>query len=151
MNGQKTPAPGAVPAAPVAVPDPSELLEIAYEVGRDFPRWRARVTEAEGEGSWVQLFRSGHLRVWAVAWDRLPPGTCYLSHERIRGAVYVARGTLVHERARLGDPPHTTRVPAGSGFSFDETFYHRMHPPTGTGPTVSVHAFTPDLPPGLRD
>ncbi|MFF5448044.1 hypothetical protein [Streptomyces sp. NPDC012888] len=126
------------------LPEPEELLEVAYEVGGDYPRWRARLAEPEGEGSWVRLLRDGRLGVWAIAWDRMPPGTAFLDHERIRGAVFVARGALVHERARLGDPPHVDEVGAGNGFCFGETLYHRMHPVGEAGPTVTVHVFAAD-------
>ncbi|MFF5703612.1 hypothetical protein ACFY7H_14050 [Streptomyces sp. NPDC012794] len=123
--------------------EPEELLEIAYDVGRDYHRWRPRLSEADGEGNWLPLFRTGLFGVWALGWECLPPGAAYLDHERLRGAVYVARGALTHERARLGDAPRTEEVGAGLGFCFDETFYHRMHPVREAGPTVTVHVFAP--------
>ncbi|MFI8101115.1 hypothetical protein [Streptomyces sp. NPDC086023] len=129
-----------------ALPPPEELLGIARQVGRDYLRWRERLTASEDEGSWVQLFRAGPLGVWAVGWDRVPPGTCYLAHEDVRGAVYVARGTLLHERVRFGSAPHSTQVSAGDGFCFDETFYHRMQAAREHGPTVSVHVFAAEPP-----
>ncbi|AZM87469.1 hypothetical protein [Streptomyces sp. W1SF4] len=122
-------------------PEPEELLEIAYDVGRDYHRWRPRLAEAGGEGCWLPLHRADALGVWALGWDCLPPGAAYLDHERMRGAVFVARGALTHERARLGNAPHTDEVGAGNGFCFDETFYHRMRPVGEAGPTVTVHVF----------
>lgn len=129
------------------LPAPEELLLMAREVGHDYPRWRSRLTAPADEGSWVRLFRAGPLGIWAVDWDRVPPGTCYLDHERVRGAVWVARGALAHECARFGSAPRTTRVPAASGFCFDETFYHRMRALDDAGPTVTVHVFASLLPP----
>ncbi|RSS78522.1 hypothetical protein [Streptomyces sp. WAC06614] len=127
--------------------EPEELLEIAYEVGRDYARWRTRLAEPDGEGSWTRLFRAGRLGVWAIGWHRMPPGTGYLDHEQVRGAVYVARGAITHERARLGSPPHVVEVCAGRGFCFDETFYHRIHAVRDAGPTVTVHVFATAFPP----
>ncbi|MEU6865904.1 hypothetical protein ABZ924_22070 [Streptomyces sp. NPDC046876] len=121
--------------------EPEDLLEIAYEVGRDYPRWRSRLAEADGEGSWIQLFRDGRLGVWAIGWHCMPPGAGYLDHEQVRGAVFVARGALTHEHARLGSAPHVVEVGAGNGFCFDEALYHRMHPVRDAGPTVTVHVF----------
>ncbi|MEU3407091.1 hypothetical protein ABZ766_24540 [Streptomyces sp. NPDC006670] len=127
------------------LPEPEELMEIAYEVGRDYLRWRPRLAQPDGEGNWIQLFRADRIGVWAISWQHMPPGTGYLDHEQVRGAVYVARGALTHERARLGSAPHTTEIGAGNAFCFDETFYHRMHAVREAGPTVTVHVFaTPD-------
>ncbi|MCB5164275.1 hypothetical protein LG634_05405 [Streptomyces bambusae] len=132
------------PRASGVLPEPEELLTIACDVGRDYTRWRPRLTDAQQDRSWILLYRSGPLGVWAVGWHHMPPGTCYLDHEGIRGAVYVARGTLTHERVRLGSAPHTREFGPSTGFCFDETFYHRMRAAHDAGPTVSVHVFAAD-------
>ncbi|MFD0378967.1 hypothetical protein [Streptomyces sp. NPDC127112] len=133
------------------LPEPEELMEIAYEVGRDYLRWRPRLSEADGEGNWIQLFRADRIGVWAISWQHMPPGTGFLDHEQVRGAVYVARGALTHERARLGTAPHTTEIGAGNAFCFDETFYHRMHAARDAGPTVTVHVFATPAAPAADD
>lgn len=120
---------------------PGELMDIAYDAGRDYPSWRVRLATSCGEGIWIQLFVGRDFGIWAISWDCMPPGTGYLDHEGVRGAVFVARGALTHERARLGCAPHVEEVGAGKGFCFDETFYHRMHAAPDAGPTVTVHVF----------
>ncbi|MFJ4862858.1 MULTISPECIES: hypothetical protein [unclassified Streptomyces] len=121
--------------------EPGELLDIAYNAGRYYPTWRVRLAASDGEGIWIRLYSAGGFGVWALSWNRMPPGSGYLDHEGVRGAVFVARGALAHERARLGCAPHAEEVGAGKGFSFDETFYHRMHAVRDAGPTVTVHVF----------
>ncbi|MFF3623240.1 hypothetical protein [Streptomyces sp. NPDC002467] len=135
MNARVTALPGG------RLIEPEELLEIAVDAGRDYLRRQWRLAERDGERSWVRLFRADGLGVWALGRHSLPPRTAYLDHERIRGAVFVARGALTHARARLGSAPHTDEVGAGRGFRFDETFYHRMHAVRDAGPTVTVHVF----------
>ncbi|MFF1411288.1 hypothetical protein ACFVX6_16125 [Streptomyces sp. NPDC058289] len=120
---------------------PEELMDVAYDAGRDYPSWRVRLAKSGGEGIWIRLFRCRDFGVWAINWDDMPPGTGYLDHEGVRGAVFVARGALTHERARLGCAPRAEEVGAGKGFHFDETFYHRMHAVRDAGPTVTVHVF----------
>ncbi|MFD3875040.1 hypothetical protein [Streptomyces sp. NPDC058623] len=69
----------------------------------------------------------------------MPAGTGHLDHEGVRGAVFVARGALTHQHARLGCAPHPEEVGAGNGFCVDETLYHRRHAVRDAGPTVTVH------------
>ncbi|MER7760709.1 hypothetical protein [Streptomyces sp. NPDC097619] len=99
------------------------------------------MADADGESRWIRLFRAADVVVWALSWSSLPAGTTYLDHEGVRGAVFVARGGLAHERARLGCAPHSEQVGAGHGFCFDETFFHRMYAVADAGPTVTVHVF----------
>ncbi|MFC9341600.1 hypothetical protein ACFT0G_28620 [Streptomyces sp. NPDC057020] len=120
---------------------PEALLDVAHDAGRDYARWRVRLAGADGESLWIRLFEAGDISVWALSWSSMPPGTAYLDHEGVRGAVFVARGSLLHERARLGCAPHPEEVGAGQGFCFDENFYHRMHAVGDAGPTVTVHVF----------
>lgn len=134
MTGQQVVVPG-------QVAQPEELLNIAYDAGRDYPSWRLLLTESGDESIWIQIFRAGGFGVWALSWNSMPPGTGYLDHEGVRGAVFVARGALTHERARLGCAPHPEEVGAGHGFCFDQTFYHRMYAVPDAGPTVTVHVF----------
>lgn len=116
-------------------------MDIAFDVGREYPRWRVLLTESHDESIWIQLARAGDFGVWALSWNNMPAGTGYLDHEGVRGAVFVARGALTHERAPLGCAPHPEEVGAGKGFCFDQTFFHRMHAVREAGPTVTVHVF----------
>ncbi|CAM5264924.1 hypothetical protein [Streptomyces avidinii] len=120
---------------------PEEFLEIAFDVAHDYGRWRPLLLRGHGESSWIQVFRTGDVGVWVLARNVLPPGSAFLDHEQVRGAVCVARGALHHERARLGSTPHLEEVGAGRGFCFDETFFHRLQAVPEAGPTVSVHVF----------
>ncbi|MFE5491401.1 hypothetical protein ACFQ7Z_15850 [Streptomyces virginiae] len=128
--------------------EPEDLLDVAYDAGRDYPSWRVRLADAQGESLWIRLFKAGNFSVWALGWSSMPPGTAYLDHEGVRGAVFVARGAITHERVRLGCAPHPEEVGAGQGFCFDETFFHRMHAVRDAGPTVTVHVFAPVDPDG---
>jgi hypothetical protein len=71
--------------------------------------------------------------------------TGYHDHDRSRGAVYVAEGAIRHEHLRLGFRPVGTAIPSGETFVFDETYIHRMRCEPGSGPTVTVHAYSPPL------
>ncbi|MFD6874617.1 MULTISPECIES: hypothetical protein [unclassified Streptomyces] len=131
--------------------EPEDLMEIAYDAGRDYLKWRVRLSKSDGECIWIRLLRVGDFGVWALSWNSMPAGTGYLDHEGVRGAVFVARGALTHEHARLGCAPHPEEVGAGNGFCFDETLYHRMHAVRDAGPTVTVHVFASAEPNGAHD
>ena len=132
-------------APPDRLLDLEELQKVARAVAEDEKFWRDALTQEPDRRTYVEVFTGDHLGVWAISWMADDHDTGFHDHDRSRGAVHVARGAIRHEHLRLGERPTGTTVPAGQGFCFDETFIHRMRGAPGTGPTVTIHAYSPPL------
>jgi hypothetical protein len=53
-------------------------------------------------------------------------------------------GEVEEQRLRVGAPTANTRLRAGEAFDFDAAAIHRVRH-VGTGPTVTIHAYSPPL------
>ncbi|WP_158853238.1 cysteine dioxygenase [Saccharothrix deserti] len=124
---------------------PPELARIAEAVAKRPELWEDTLRETTSERTYVDVFTNDHLGIWAIAWMDDEHDTGYHDHDRSSGAVYVAKGSIRHEQLRLGRRPTGTAVPEGNGFSFDNTFIHRMRREPDAGPTVTIHAYSPPL------
>jgi hypothetical protein len=124
---------------------PDELADIARRVAERPDLWRDGLDRDRSERTYSEVFTSEHLGVWAISWMDTAHDTGFHDHDRSRGAVHVAEGTIRHEHLRLGERPTGSAVPAGHGFRFDETEIHRMRAEAGAGPTVTIHAYSPPL------
>ncbi|AVT28332.1 hypothetical protein C6361_01160 [Plantactinospora sp. BC1] len=89
--------------------------------------------------------RAGCQGIWAISWMADQHDTGYHDHHASKGAVFVVRGAIRHERLRLEGEPEGEAVRAGEVFCFDETFIHRMRREPGAGETVTIHAYSPPL------
>ncbi|MEW9547443.1 hypothetical protein [Nonomuraea sp. NPDC050783] len=124
---------------------PAKLQQVARAVAGRPALWRDGLDREADRRTYVEVFTSDHLGVWAISWMADDHDTGFHDHDRSCGAVHVAQGTIRHEHLRLGERPVGVAVPAGEGFCFDETFIHRMRRDPGAGPTVTVHAYAPPL------
>ncbi|MFI8219719.1 cysteine dioxygenase [Streptomyces sp. NPDC085932] len=122
-----------------------ELQELAAAVAGAEGLWTDLLEHRTDGRGYAELFLDEHLGVWVLEWMADDHDTGYHDHDRSAGAVHVARGAIRHEHLRLGERPVGTRVPAGEGFRFDETFIHRMRREPDAGPTVTIHAYSPPL------
>jgi hypothetical protein len=130
------------PTEPVG---PDVLADIARRVADRPDLWRDGLDRDRSRRTYSEVHTSEHLGVWAISW--MDPGhdTGFHDHDRSRGAVHVAEGTIRHEHLRMDEQPVGSAVPAGEGFRFDETAIHRMRAEPGAGPTVTIHAYSPPL------
>ncbi|MGX5657098.1 hypothetical protein ACWKWC_20155 [Geodermatophilus nigrescens] len=129
------PLPFELPRGPLG---PADLSRIAAAVAGRPDLWRDGLDRDRRRRTYSEVHTSEHLGVWAISWMAD-------DHDASRGAVHVAEGVIRHEHLRMGDRPVGSAVPAGEGFSFDETAIHRMRAEPGAGPTVTIHAYSPPL------
>ncbi|GAB2642544.1 cupin domain-containing protein [Kribbella swartbergensis] len=114
-------------------------------MGRQRSLWEDKLRQTQDERTYAEVFASEHLGVWAISWMAEDHGTGYHDHDRSRGAVFVAKGTIRHEHLKLGRQPVGRAVPSGETFSFDETFIHGTRREPNAGDTVTIHAYSPPL------
>lgn len=125
--------------------DGRELQKLAATVVGVEEVWTDLLEYPTDDRGYAEIFLDEHVGVWVLEWTDDERDTGYHDHDRSAGAVHVARGAICHEHLRLGQRPVGDRVPTGEGFCFDETFIHRMRREPGSGPTVTIHAYSPPL------
>jgi hypothetical protein len=124
---------------------PEELEKITEAVAADRSLWAECLERCTAERTYVDVFTDEHLGVWVISWMADGHDTGFHDHDSSCGAVHVVEGAIRHEHLRLGERPTGAAAEAGTTYSFDDTFIHRMRREPGAGPTVTVHAYSPPL------
>lgn len=120
-----------------------ELTALVTRVAAD-DSWSARLRLPDGDRRWwTRLSSDARVDVWLLAW--LPGQTTELhDHGDSTAAFTAARGLLTEVRVdAAGRPVQVTRRP-GSATSLAPGVIHDVSG-AGTGPAVSIHAYSPPL------
>ncbi|MFJ8041829.1 cysteine dioxygenase [Kitasatospora sp. NPDC096147] len=122
----------------------TELRTIVRELAERPAGWLHRVRLSADERWYERIALTEDHEVWLISW--LPgQSTGFHGHGSSRGAFTVALGELAE--LTLGGPEHDLQVKAlgaGTVRSFGPDFLHDVRN-TGTGPAVTIHAYSPPL------
>ena len=122
----------------------AELMALVRDVAAHPEWWEHRLDANAGTRTYEALHRDAHVDLWAIAWYP-QSDTGWHDHDTSSGAVHVVRGELVESVLRIGRAEAHCGYGAGSGFSFAPTHIHRLA--CESGRAVSIHAYSPPLPP----
>jgi predicted metal-dependent enzyme (double-stranded beta helix superfamily) len=123
--------------------DRAELQALVDRLAAAPEQWAHLVRHDPGARTYEELRRDEHVAVWLICWME-DHDTGFHDHDRSAGAVAVAGGAVREERLLLGAGTAARTVEAGGSFTFAASDIHRvLH--AGTGPAVTIHAYSPPL------
>ncbi|WP_371500732.1 cysteine dioxygenase family protein [Kitasatospora sp. NBC_00374] len=145
LTPPQTPAPALAPAPAAPQPlSPNALRKIVRELAERPDEWLHRVRLAGDDRWYERLAADADHEVWLISW--LPgQSTGFHDHGGSRGAFTVALGEL--EELSLGGPEQgllIRRLGRGTERAFGPEYLHDVRN-TGTGPAVTIHAYSPPL------
>lgn len=111
-------------------------------------RWRHLLRFDAVRRWYFRLELTSEYEVWLLSWEP-GQGTGFHDHGGSRGAFAVALGELEEQTVGPGALVTARTVVAGQIRSFGARFVHHVVN-TSAGPAVSVHAYSPPLPPMRR-
>ena len=120
-----------------------ELGALAVWLGAREHLWRPHVRHDPQRRHFHRLVDDVHVTVWLISWM---PGhdTGFHDHDGSAGAVAVLEGEVAEERLRLLEAPSTAVYGSGGVLAFGPADIHRVRH-HGTGPAVTIHAYSPAL------
>ena len=126
----------------------ADLGEIVAGVAGEPGRWRGLVRYDPGQRWYHRTELTDCYEVWLLSWHP-GQGTGFHDHGGSRGAFAVAWGDLQEQTVREAGQVVTRTVTGGQVRTFGARYIHHVtnH---GTLPAVSVHAYSPPLPPMRR-
>jgi predicted metal-dependent enzyme (double-stranded beta helix superfamily) len=120
-----------------------ELETFVAELADRPELWIHLVRHDSAQRHYEELLRDEHLSVWLICWlDEHDTG--FHDHDRSSGAVAVVSGAVREERLVIAGSSRERTVDAGGTFHFLQADIHRVTH-AGTGPAVSLHAYSPPL------
>jgi Cysteine dioxygenase type I len=125
-----------------------ELGEIVARVAGEPGRWRGLVRYDADRRWYRRMELTDCYEVWLLSWQP-GQGTGFHDHGGSRGAFAVAWGDLQEQTVRGGGQVLSRTVTGGQVRSFGARYIHHVVN-NGTAPAVSVHAYSPPLPPMRR-
>ena len=126
----------------------ADLGEIVATVAGEPGRWRGMVRYDATRRWYHRIELTERYEVWLLSWHP-GQGTGFHDHGGSRGAFAVAWGDLQEQTVRGAGLVVPRTVTAGQVRSFGARFIHHVVN-NGTAPAVSVHAYSPPLPPMRR-
>jgi Cysteine dioxygenase type I len=125
-----------------------ELGKIVDRAARDPGRWRGLVRYDATRRWYHRMELTECYEVWLLSWYP-GQGTGFHDHGGSRGAFAVARGDLQEQTVRGPGQVIRRTVSGGQVRSFGARFIHHVVN-NSSAPAVSVHAYSPPLPPMRR-
>lgn len=126
----------------------TELGEIVARIAAEPGRWHSLVRYDAARRWFHRMELTDCYEVWLLSWQP-GQGTGFHDHGGSRGAFAVACGDLQEQTVRGMSQVVTRTVTGGQVRSFGARFIHHVAN-NGTVPAVSVHAYSPPLPPMRR-
>jgi quercetin dioxygenase-like cupin family protein len=121
----------------------AELEQFVADLAADPERWEHLVRHSGDARVYEQIHDDEHVNAWLICWSE-DQDTGWHDHDESAAAIAVISGCVREDRLRLGSDPRTRQVQAGGVFTVPPTAIHRvLH--AGTGPAVTIHAYSPPL------
>ena len=122
---------------------PVELERFVADLAATPERWAHLVRHSDDLRVYEQIWDDELVNAWLICWSE-DQDTGYHDHDESTAAIAVISGQVREDRLRLGSPPASQVVRAGSLFTVPAVAIHRvLH--SGTEPAVTIHAYSPPL------
>ena len=120
-----------------------ELREFVETLAGTPELWRDRVRHSADGRVYEQIWDDELVNAWVICWSE-DQDTGFHDHDESTAAIAVISGQVREDRLRLGSPPTSQVIRAGSSFTVPPEAIHRvLH--SGNRPAVTVHAYSPPL------
>jgi mannose-6-phosphate isomerase-like protein (cupin superfamily) len=121
----------------------AELEQFVADLVSERERWEHLVRYSGDARVYEQIWDDERVNAWVICW-REDQDTGFHDHDESAAAIAVISGRVREDRLRLGSPPRTREIGGGGVFTMPATAIHRvLH--AGTGPAVTIHAYSPPL------
>ena len=122
----------------------SEQLEaFVRELAADPSCWQPHVDHDPERRTYALIHEDDEVNAWVLCWSR-DHDTGFHDHDISTAAIAVLDGHVREDRLRLAGEPATNVIGPGRTFTLAPTAIHRvLH--AGTGPAVTIHAYSPPL------
>jgi quercetin dioxygenase-like cupin family protein len=122
---------------------PLELEQFAVHLAEDVERWQHLVRHADDVRVYEQIWDDPEVNAWLICWSE-DQDTGFHDHDESTAGIAVIAGQVREDRLRVGAPPTSQVVRAGSSFTVPPEAIHRvLH--SGRAPAVTIHAYSPPL------
>jgi mannose-6-phosphate isomerase-like protein (cupin superfamily) len=119
-----------------------ELERFAAAMAAAPERWQHLVRH-DDQRVYEQLWDDEDVNVWLICWSE-DADTGYHDHDDSAAAITVISGSVREDRLTLAGPPRSREFGGGQTFTVEPSAIHRvLH--AGTGPAVTIHAYSPPL------
>jgi quercetin dioxygenase-like cupin family protein len=106
-------------------------------------RWEHLIRHADDIRVYEPLWDDDVVNAWLICWSE-DQDTGFHDHDESTAAIAVMSGQVREDRLRLGGPPSSQVIRAGSSFTVPPEAIHRvLH--SGSAPAVTIHAYSPPL------
>jgi quercetin dioxygenase-like cupin family protein len=120
-----------------------ELEAFVGELTDSVDRWGHLVRHTDDVRVYEQIWDDELVNAWLICWSE-DQDTGYHDHDESTAAIAVISGQVREDRLRVGSPPASQVVRAGSIFTVPSVAIHRvLH--SGSEPAVTIHAYSPPL------
>jgi quercetin dioxygenase-like cupin family protein len=122
---------------------PRQLERFAIDLANAADRWRPFVRHADDARVYEQIWDDELANAWLICWSA-DQDTGFHDHDESAAAIAVISGQVREDRLRLGRPPASRVIRAGSTFTVMPEAIHRvLH--SGRRPAITIHAYSPPL------
>ncbi|HTX30966.1 MAG TPA: cysteine dioxygenase family protein [Solirubrobacteraceae bacterium] len=122
---------------------PKQLERFVEALASSHARWEHLVRHADDVRVYEQIWDDEVVNAWLICWSE-DQDTGFHDHDESTAAIAVISGQVREDRLRLGSPPTSQVIPAGSSFTVPPEAIHRvLH--SGSSPAVTIHAYSPPL------
>jgi quercetin dioxygenase-like cupin family protein len=122
---------------------PFELERFVAGLAASPTLWSHAVRHTNDVRVYEQIWDDPVVNAWVICWSE-DQDTGFHDHDESTAAIAVISGHVREERLRLGHPPRSRVLGAGSIFTVPPVAIHRvLH--AGEAPAVTIHAYSPPL------
>ena len=122
---------------------PAQLERFVAELATAPERWRHAIRHASDVRVYERIWDDEEVNAWVICWSE-DQDTGFHDHDESAAAIAVISGQVREDRLRLGRPPRSRVLGAGSIFTVPPVAIHRvLH--AGVAPAVTLHAYSPPL------
>jgi quercetin dioxygenase-like cupin family protein len=122
---------------------PQQLERFVEGLASSRARWEHLIRHADDVRVYEQIWDDEVVNAWLICWSE-DQDTGFHDHDESTAAIAVISGQVREDRLRLGSPPTSQVIRAGSSFTVPPEAIHRvLH--SGSSPAVTVHAYSPPL------
>ena len=122
---------------------PSELRSFAADLAGDETRWLHLLDDDAGARVYELIWDDDEVNAWVIRWSE-DSDTGFHDHDESAAAITVISGRVREDQLTLAGPPRSRELGAGETFTVEPVAIHRiLH--AGTGPALTIHAYSPPL------
>ncbi len=122
---------------------PGQLERFVAGLASSRERWQHLVRHADDARVYEQIWDDEEVNAWLICWSE-DQDTGFHDHDESTAAISVISGQVREDRLRVGSPPTSQVIRAGSSFTVPPEAIHRvLH--SGSRPAVTIHTYSPPL------